>query len=170
MVTFPIKIRLGISLLIAVIFAAKASAQLLPYKLDPFEVETEPHLLDSCTVIVNVPGVLKTSADHKTLSSDIFGGVSATVAVTNLSLSAQIQALPPTNFTTAPSGSDTDTTFSTNYSLLGTTIAFNTDGPTLTNLNIGASVMTVDAAATKSSGTFGAGNYVMVSTIRCVTP
>ncbi|MGJ8563400.1 MAG: hypothetical protein ACSHXY_07600 [Alphaproteobacteria bacterium] len=127
-------------------------------------------VLESCTVNISTPGTLGVSADGTTLTSEGIGGVSAIAAVITNSVNSTVEVVPPVAFTIAPEGAETNTTFSTNYALTGSTTATVGDGETATALNIGAHVMIVDAAATKSSGTYGAGAYTLVATVRCVAP
>lgn len=129
-------------------------------------------VLDSCTVTVNTAGSLGINGTADTLSSEETGtgGLSAVAAVVTNSSNSSVSVLPPVTFDVAPTGSNTNTTFSTNYELVGTTNAIVGDGTTVTALNSGASVMTVNASAAKSVGTYDAGLYTMTATVRCVSP
>ena len=126
-------------------------------------------ILDTCVVAVTNSGVLGVNTEQTRLGSDTGIGLAANAGVVTNSPRSQIQVLAPVSFETAPVGSDVNTTFDTAYTLTGTTSADVEDGQTLTPLEVGASILTVDAGATKSDGTFEGGAYSFVTTVRCIT-
>lgn len=127
-------------------------------------------ILDTCTVNVLNPGVLGASADQTRLASDEIGGLPANALVVTNSDRSSVQVLPPLAFETSPVGSDLNTEFTTSYTLAGTTTGTAEDGRTLTDLNLGASDMIINAAAEKSDGNYNGGQYSFVTTVRCITP
>lgn len=123
---------------------------------------------ESCTIQILTEGTLAASIDQATLSSQETGGTPATATITTNTSNSSVKVVAPTAFDFAPSGSDTNTTFSANYTLAGTTIAANVNGAVETDLNFGVAAMTVNAAATKSSGAYSGGQYEMTAIVRCV--
>jgi len=126
-------------------------------------------ITDTCVVAVTNSGILGVNTEQTRLASDEGLGLAATAGVVTNSPRSQIQVLAPIAFETAPVGSELNTSFDTAYSLTGTTNADVSDGQTLTPLEVGASVLSVDAGATKSEGTFEGGAYSFVTTVRCIT-
>ena len=129
-------------------------------------------ILDSCVVNVTSGGTLGVSADKTLLASTETGagGVAAVAAVTTNSTNSTVQVINPVAFTLGPDDADTNTTFGTSYVLSGATTATENDGTTVTTLGTGVTNMSLDSSATKSSGSFAAGTYSLITTIRCVTP
>lgn len=129
-------------------------------------------ILDSCVVNVTSGGTLGVSADKTLMASTETGagGVAAVAAVTTNSTNSTVQVINPVAFTLGPGDADTNTTFGTSYVLTGATTATENDGTTVTALGAGVTNMSLDSSATKSSGSFSAGTYSLVATIRCVTP
>ena len=125
---------------------------------------------ESCTLNVLTAGTLGVSLQQNILSSEQIGGIPATATITTNSASSVVSLINPADFATAPAGASADVTFGTNYILAGTTIAVEADGETQTALNLGLSTMTINASATKSSGTLPTGDYTLTPTLRCITP
>ncbi|NNE57744.1 MAG: hypothetical protein HKN36_06515 [Hellea sp.] len=125
---------------------------------------------DTCSVVVTRGGVMTINANQNILDSTGASGVSGLAQVATNSAGSTIEVLSPAAFTLAPEDGDLNTTFSTIYSLDGGTIVENVQGTVLTPLGVGVTDMVVDATATKSAGTFNAGAYSMLVTVRCVTP
>ncbi len=122
-------------------------------------------ILDTCAVTVPVPGALGSSADATRLGSDEAGGSAAQAQIVTNNPRANLQVIAPTNFTLAPAGSDTDTTFAASHTIDGSTL----DAGISALLPVGITTASVDASATKSSGAFEGGAYTMTVTVRCIT-
>mgnify|MGYP007079538624 CR=1 FL=1 len=84
-------------------------------------------ILDTCTVNVSTPGTLQASSDNTTLSSEETGGVTAVAAIVTNSTNSTVSVIAPVSFSSAPSGADTNTTFSTKYALTGATTSTQPD-------------------------------------------
>ncbi len=126
-------------------------------------------ILETCVVTVGTAGTLVASGDLTNLSSENSGGIKGTASVVTNGVNSSVQVIAPTSFLTGPSTADTNTTFATDYALTGATITAELAGTVTTSLNLGITTVSVDATATKSSGTFDAGAYSLVSTVRCTT-
>ena len=120
-----------------------------------------------CSLLIDTNGLMAANATYTELSSQELLGLPAAVTAVTTSGGYSVSALAPGAFTSAPAGGDADVTFAAVYSGLGTTIIPETDGATPTPLNLGLTVLTVNLAATKSSGTFPAGNYQADVIVRC---
>ena len=122
---------------------------------------------DSCTVVADSNGTLALNGASTVLASTEAGGSAgqATIVANNSTFNVSIDAI--SNFTTGPADADTNTTFGTTYSASGATTASGVTGTTQTSLGLGSTTLTVDATATKSTGTFSAGTYSLTATVRC---
>lgn len=131
------------------------------------DIQFDGTVSDSCTVVADSNGTLALNGLSTILSSTEAGGSAgaATVTTNNTTFSVSIDAI--TAFTTGPADADTNTTFATQYDASGATTASGVDGGTSTSLGLGVTTLSVDATATKSSGTFSAGTYQLTATVRC---
>lgn len=127
-------------------------------------------VLDSCALVIGTNGVLGQSIDQTVLSSKETAGLPGTVTVTTNSINSNIQVISPTTFDVGPASADTNTTFASSYALAGDTILSEVSGDSVTPLALGVTVATIDANATKTTGTFDAGLYELVTTVRCTSP
>lgn len=127
-------------------------------------------ILDSCVVAVVSPGTLDASTDQTVLSSRVGSGQDGQATVTTNSTGSTIEVLAPTAFLVAPTGSDANTLFEAKYWLSGQTATADLDGTVATSLGLGLTNISVGGRATKSTGTYTAGAYSMLTTVRCVTP
>lgn len=127
-------------------------------------------VLDSCALIIGTDGTLGQSADQTTLSSQEIGGLPGTVTATTNGTASTLEVITPTAFLTGPASADTNTTFDTNYTLTGATSLSEVIGSTVSPLGLGVTVATINASATKSSGTFDSGTYELVTIVRCTAP
>lgn len=126
-------------------------------------------ILESCSVTILTSGLLGVSSGQDALSSEEVGGLAATATIVTNSSNSSIRMVNPLDFTSAPSGASTNVSFDTNYLLVGTTVGSQSDGETETTLNFGLTTMTMNASATKSSGTLPTGDYTLTPTLRCIT-
>lgn len=124
---------------------------------------------ESCTVTILTTGLLGVSAGQDALSSEEVGGLAATASIVTNSANSRVRMVNPTDFTSAPSGASSNVAFGTNYLLVGTTTGSQADGETETTLNTGLTTITINANATKSSGTLPTGDYTLTPTLRCIT-
>ena len=125
-------------------------------------------ILSTCALVAGTPGIIAPNADYTGLSSHNGGGLASLVNAVTTGSGFAITTEAPAAFTLAPAGADTNTTFSSTYALSGSTTASEVDGATPTTLNLGASLVTVNMAADKSSGVFPASpTYSAVVTVRC---
>ncbi|WP_061929593.1 hypothetical protein [Aureimonas sp. AU22] len=135
--------------------------------------------IGSCTIVVTSPGVLTASADLRTLSSTNPGGRAARASVTTLingsfphltcSLVAQVNCfhvtfVPPTNFSSAPPNSDANVVFTGQVLPQGNASLLNLLSAIILN---GTQTIDLALTATKTSGSFSAGTYQAIPTIRC---
>jgi hypothetical protein len=127
-------------------------------------------VLDSCALVIGTNGVLGQSLDQTVLSSKETGGASGTVIVTTNSPNSTIEVIAPTSFDIAPANADANTVFTASYSLAGDTVLSEILGDSISPLGLGVTTATIDANATKESGTFDAGLYELVTTVRCTSP
>ena len=117
-----------------------------------------------CTLVVNADGTMKSNPTGTVLGSKELGGVAGAVVATSNTPLLSFNAQAPSSFTSAPSGGDTNTSFETEFTAAGLgTIT----GGTPTPLPIGITALAIDLTATKSSGTFPAGDYVADVTVTC---
>lgn len=130
-------------------------------------VEFTANIGGACVLLVANNGLLAADTGFTVLSSSQLGGVAASVTATTTDASFDFSASTPSSFTTAPSGGDTNVTFATTYSGVGTTIIPSTPGATTTPLNFGVTVLSINLSATKSSGVFPAGSYQADVTATC---
>lgn len=121
----------------------------------------------TCTVVTQSNGTLALNGLSTVLASTESGGASGTVDVTTNDTSFSVSIDTVSAFTTGPADADTNTTFATTYGASGATTASGVNGQTSTSLGSGVTNLTVDASATKSSGTFSAGSYQLTATVRC---
>lgn len=125
-------------------------------------------ILSTCVLVAGTPGIIAPNADYTGLSSHNGGGVASLVNAVTTGSGFDITTEAPASFTLAPAGANTSTTFSSTYALSGSTTASEVDGATPTALNFGATVITVNMAATKSTGVFPASpTYSAIVTVRC---
>jgi hypothetical protein len=121
----------------------------------------------TCVLTVGTPGVIFPNAAYDQLSSQNAGGTSGVVTALATDSSYEISADAPVSFTAAPAGGDSGVTFEVTYQGTGATNIGATVGNTPTQLNAGTTTLEVDLSASKSSGTFPAGNYATEVTVRC---
>ena len=121
----------------------------------------------TCALTVGTPGVMSASTDFKSLSSTNAAGVAGTVTALSTGTNYKVSAIAPTTFKTAPAGGGDDVTFAATYSGAGSTSIGSTPGATTTTLNAGTTVVSVNLAATKGSGTFNGGAYTAEVIVRC---
>lgn len=129
-------------------------------------------IIGTCTIVVQQPGTIIANPAISTLASTQSGGSAASVSVTTNSLLCTLlnlldcyglSAPAPASFLSAPSGGDANVSFSSTYTVDGVTRA----GGIVTRLPNGTKTVTVDLAATKSTGIFPAGAYQAEVTVRC---
>ncbi|MEM1380535.1 MAG: hypothetical protein AAGH41_07920 [Pseudomonadota bacterium] len=122
---------------------------------------------DACTVVADTNGTLALNGTSTVLASTETGGAAGTATVTtnNTTFTIEIDAISA--FTTGPADADLNTVFATTYDASGATTATGVTGTTQTSLGQGVTTLSVDAEATKTSGTFSAGSYQLTATVRC---
>ncbi|MEM6650305.1 MAG: hypothetical protein AAF603_08650 [Pseudomonadota bacterium] len=123
--------------------------------------------MDTCTVVVGTPGILAPNSDNTMLSSTQAGGQPAIVTVAATAALYKVDIDSPTTFTLAPSGGDTDMSYATEFDATGVTTLTDIAAGASVNLNLGVTVLSIDATAQKTSGIFPAGSYSMSSTVEC---
>jgi hypothetical protein len=121
----------------------------------------------TCVLTAGTPGIIAPNSDYTGLSSQNAGGLSSSVAALATGSSFKVSAIAPNTFLTAPADGNTNTSFASSYSLSGSTTASNVAGATQTPLNSGSATVSVNLAASKSSGNFSAGAYTAEVTVRC---
>jgi hypothetical protein len=121
-------------------------------------------IANTCALTVGTPGTLTPNSGFSSLSSDNAGGSKSTVTALVTGGTFNISAIAPGTFTL---GNNTNVTFATDYSLSGAATANDVPGATTTPISSGVTGVSVDLAATKSSGTFSAGAYAATVIVRC---
>ena len=124
-------------------------------------------VLSTCSLVAGTPGIVAPSADYTAMSSHNAGGQSSAVSATATASIYRITTQAPSGFSVGPGDANTNTSFTSSYALSGSTNAVEVDGATSTALNTGISAVTVNMAATKSSGVFSVGAYTATVTVRC---
>lgn len=124
-------------------------------------------VINSCILTVGTPGVMAPSSDYTVLGSKQAGGTSGVVTAVSTGTTFQVSVDAPSSFTLAPTGGNTSVSFATRYSGVGATNIGSTPGTTATALSSGVTVLTVDLAATKSTGVFTQGSYTAEAVVRC---
>lgn len=122
---------------------------------------------DSCTVVADSAGTIAINTGNTVLSSTEAGGAAGAATITASTTTYEVTVDAPSTFTTAPAGSDTNTTFATTYDASGATTASGVAGTTATTLGAGSTTLAVNASATKSSGIYNSGTYSLTTTVRC---
>ena len=122
----------------------------------------------SCTVLASTPGTLVVNGAGDLLSSA--AGIAGTALVTATGPGYEAGVDPPFGFDLAPSGGGADVAFSVSYAASGATVSASLNAGTPVTLTLGATTLTIDAAAQKTSGIFPAGAYRLLTTVRCVQP
>lgn len=125
---------------------------------------------DTCSVATPSDGALELSSDYTELSSKIAGGSPGTATVTSTDNNNKVDIDAAASFDTAPTGGGTNVTFGAEYDASGATSATNVAAGTQTTLGFGATTVTVDAWAEKTSGIFPAGSYAMDVVVSCIAP
>lgn len=148
-------------------FAVAAAVLAVPFEASAVtgDVIFNGTVSNTCSIVVDNAGSMTTNVGQTVLGSAQAGGAAgqATVTTTSGAYSVSIDAV--TAFDTAPVGGGTGVTFATNYSGSGDTTIASTSGTSA--LNTGATVVSVNLAATKSSGSFPSGTYSATAVLRC---
>ena len=121
----------------------------------------------TCTLIVGLPGTLAPNTASTVLGTRESGGNAGTVTAlaTGAGFSVSVQA--PSSFNARPAGGESDVVFTSDYSSSGATNIAITDAGVTAPLNVGTTELSVEMAATKSTGSFPAGAYLSAVTITC---
>ncbi|MDX2309217.1 MAG: hypothetical protein NW216_13325 [Hyphomicrobium sp.] len=121
----------------------------------------------SCVLTVGIPGVIAPNATFDQLSSTNSGGLAGTISALATGTNFRVSAAAPSDFTLAPDGASSGVTFSTTYSGSGATSFGSTPGSTQRTLGLGLTNMSVNLAASKSSGVFPGGAYAAEVVVTC---
>lgn len=125
-------------------------------------------VLSTCILGAGSAGLISPNADYTGMSSQNGGGAPSYVIALATGIGYEVTTVAPSAFTAAPAGAETNTTYSSSYALSGATTASEVDGAVPTELSVGSSTVTVNMAATKSSGIFPASpTYTAIVTVRC---
>ena len=116
-----------------------------------------------CSVVVGSDGVMKSSADGRKFGSKELGGVAGTVVVTSNTNQLSFSAAAPSSFTSSPTGGSEGVDFQAEFTAAGLGSSVVGTAP----LPIGITTVAVDLTASKSSGTFPAGDYVADVVVTC---
>lgn len=152
---------------ISIISAGVVSLATLIPDVQAVEVPFTTTILSSCILVVGNAGLFGLNATGDVLDSKLAGGLSGSVLATSTGGGYLLSVASPGAFTLAPSGGGDNVTFASTYSLAGATSTGETPESTTTALNLGISTVSVDLAATKSTGIFGAGLYSAAVTVTC---
>lgn len=123
-------------------------------------------ILDTCTIVIGTAGVLDLDITGTSFGTTSGLGVPALAVVTTTGLGFNIDVDTPSGFTIAPSGGNTNVSFSTEYSTTGVTSAGGVLGGVLTALGLGITSLSIDLTATKPDA-FPAGLYTAETVITC---
>jgi hypothetical protein len=124
-------------------------------------------VVSTCTLAVTSPGTLAASSNYTVLSSTQAGGSSGAVTIVSTGTAFKVSATAPSSFTVSPADGNTNTSFQAHYQATGATSIGTQLGTTQSTLNSGITNLTVDLAATKSSGVFSQGAYTSEVIVRC---
>ncbi|MCT7375255.1 hypothetical protein [Chelativorans salis] len=124
-------------------------------------------ITSTCLINVGTPGTLVASADYTELSSTEAGGTSGTVTILTTGAGYEVSTDSPSAFATAPAGGGDSVTFASSYSANGVTSLTDVVGSLASPLGLGLTNLSVDLMATKSTGTFPAGDYMAEVTVTC---
>lgn len=119
---------------------------------------------DTCILATGTPGTFTANSDFTNLSTDNAGGSESTVKAVATSSNYRLSTIAPSAFS---AGDSSSVTFATDYSLTGATTANDIAGSTATRLTRGQTTVSVGLKATKTTGTFTAGDYAAAVTVRC---
>jgi hypothetical protein len=158
---------MGVLLMVVAGLAQSALAQEdQPSLADEFAKAAKP-AKHSCQVIVQRNGTMVQNVKATTLSSQVNAGLPGQVEVTTTTGSYEVSIDAPTGFVSSPKGGNKDVVFEASYSGQGKTNFSNTPGDVRVKMKNGVTQLDVHLDVTKLSGTFLAGNYVSVLTLRC---
>lgn len=124
-------------------------------------------LRNYCQVVLVEGGVLAQSGDQKELSSEQAGGVAGRAQITTTRGRYRVSIDAPTGFSSMPPDGDTNVDFSSAYSLTGATTATRRNGARSTRLGRGRTDLAAHFSARRVVGSFPAGSYSSVLTVRC---
>ncbi|PBC02210.1 hypothetical protein [Mesorhizobium sp. WSM3860] len=142
--------------------------------LAAFALPAQAAVIGTCTIMIASSGTMTANPAINTFGSKQAGGSSATATVTASSLLCtllnlldcfSVSAPAPIAFTTAPSGGDTNVTFTSVFRLDGS--ALDIPGSSPQRVTNGTHSVQIDLTATKSPGIFPAGSYQGIVTLRC---
>lgn len=120
-----------------------------------------------CTLLVTSGGTLAPNTAYTQLSSANSGGSPGTVNATVIGAAMTLQLTGPSNFTSAPSGGNSNVSFATQYSATGATVIASTGSLAPRTIALGLTFLSINLTATKSSGIFPAGSYAADVTVSC---
>ena len=125
------------------------------------------NVADTCVVTVGTPGTLAANPGFTVLGSQEAGGAPGTATLLTTGSSFSLSADAPSGFSAGPGSANTNTTFAASYSASGDNVIPSTPGTTATSLGSGSTNVSINMAATKTSGTFEAGAYEATVILRC---
>ncbi len=125
---------------------------------------------DTCTVVAGSAGTLAASTDNTVIASSEAGGSAGTATVTTNSTSFEITLAAATAFDSAPASAAANTTFAAEFDASGATTASDVAAGVAQAAGSGTTNLSIDASATKSTGTYEAGSYSLTVTVTCATP
>jgi hypothetical protein len=123
-----------------------------------------PHF---CQIILNQPGLLRSSVDNMKLSSKANGGSSARAQILASNSSYNISIDEASGFTMAPVGGNDQTTFRSSVIGYGASTFAETPGTIPTRMKRGQTDLEIDLVAERISEPFPAGEYSAELTLRC---
>ena len=121
----------------------------------------------ACAIIIGRTGTMNINPEANEISSIGWGGQpgEAQIVTTNGSFNLAMDA--PFGFSLAPPNGNDATIFNGSYSGFGATNFAQTSGNAKISLKKGTTSITANLVATKTSGTFPAGQYRAELTLRC---
>ncbi len=123
---------------------------------------------DACAVTTPSDGTLDLSNDYTELSSKIGGGTAGSAVVISTDADNTVDVDAASAWESAPADGGTNVTFDAEYDASGATTASDVAAGAATVLGLGATTVSVDAWAEKSSGVFPAGAYAMDVVVQCI--
>lgn len=119
---------------------------------------------NTCAITVVDAGTLTANVGQTVLSSENAGGSAGTATIVTTSAAYQISVNAPTVFSTVPVGGAADT-FAAKYSTTGDSAYVDQTGAN--PLATGTHNVSVDLAASKTTGSFPTGLYAATVVLRC---
>ncbi len=143
---------------------AEAYEEFMQEMLEKNGARAENH---GCAIIVGRTGTMHINPEANEISSSGWGGQPGEAQIVATNSSFDLSMDPPLGFSLAPPKGNDAIVFSGSFSGFGATNFSQTPGNTKIRVKKGMTSITANLVATKTSGTFPAGQYRAELTLRC---